>query len=297
VRNITNGQANYRGRLAPSPTGFLHIGHVRTFWAAQERVKAANGVLVLRNEDLDPARSRTEFVTAMVDELRWFGFNWQEGPDVGGPFAPYSQSERRRFHEQVFETLKGAGLVYPCYCSRQDVLRSLQAPHEGDEEPVYPGTCRPAHFAHGSPAPAPSAGGSNYKNSPKKLPNWRFRVPDGETIEFEDGHFGIQRFVAGLDFGDFVVWRHDGVPSYQLAVVADDAAMQITEVVRGEDLLVSTARQLLLYRALELQPPRFYHCSLVRNKAGVRLAKRDAATSVRSLRAEGFTPEAIRHMW
>ena len=287
MRHFFTMQSGYRGRLAPSPTGFLHLGHARTFWTAQARTLAAGGTLVLRNEDLDPARSRQEFVAAMIADLRWFGFRWQEGPDCGGPFTPYSQSERRNFHAQTFETLKAKGLVYPCHCSRQDVLRALQAPHAGEEEPVYPGTCRPTS----------SSAVVKNKTVGSKPANWRFRVPDGEVIEFEDGCFDKQRFVAGKDFGDFVVWRHDGVPSYQLAVTSDDAAMQITEVVRGADLLVSTARQLLLYRALELQPPAFYHCPLVTNKAGQRLAKRDAALNLRALREQGLTPEAIRQTW
>lgn len=277
-------QSGYRGRLAPSPTGFLHVGHARTFWMAQERASANEGILVLRNEDLDPARARAEFVTAMIEDLRWLGFKWQEGPDCGGPFAPYSQSERLQFYKDAFEELKARGTVYPCRCSRQDVLRALQAPHAGEEEPIYPGTCRP-------PRPEWASSGS-----PPQL-NWRFRVPDGETIEFNDAGCGAQRFVAGKDFGDFVIWRHDGVPSYQLAVVVDDAAMKITEVVRGMDLLVSTARQILLYRALGLEPPSFYHCPLMTNDQGERLAKRDAALSLRALRGEGYTPEAIRQMW
>jgi glutamyl-tRNA synthetase len=273
----------YRGRLAPSPTGFLHTGHARTFWTAQERATAAGGALVLRNEDLDPRRSRREFVAAMMEDLRWFGFRWQEGPDCGGPFAPYSQSERHDFYHAGFETLRRRGLVYPCYCSRQDIRRALQAPHPEEEEPPYPGTCRP-------PAAAARRGAS-------RPPSWRFRVADGEAIEFDDGRRRRQRFVAGKDFGDFVVWRHDAVPSYQLAVVLDDAAMRITEVVRGEDLLVSTARQLLLYRALGLEAPAFYHCPLSTDAAGRRLAKREEALSLRALRRQGLSPEAIRRGW
>jgi glutamyl-tRNA synthetase len=273
----------YRGRLAPSPTGYLHAGHARTFWTAQQRALAAGGILILRNEDLDPSRSRREFVEAMLEDLRWFGLRWQEGPDCGGPCAPYSQSERLDFYRAGFEKLRREGRVYPCYCSRRDVLRALQAPHAGEEEPLYPGTCRP-------PAGRPKGAGS-------RPPSWRFLVPDGEVIAFEDRACGPQRFVAGRDFGDFVVWRHDGAPSYQLAVVLDDAAMRVSEVVRGEDLLLSTARQWLLYRALGLEAPAFYHGPLLTDAAGQRLAKRDAALSLRALRRQGLEPEVIRRQW
>jgi glutamyl-tRNA synthetase len=273
----------YRGRLAPSPTGYLHAGHARTFWTAQERAEAAGGVLVLRNEDLDPSRSRAQFVEAMLEDLCWFGLRWQEGPDCGGPYAPYSQSERRDSYRSGFEKLQRLGLVYPCYCSRQDVVRALQAPHAGEEEPIYPGLCRP-------PAKAERLTGS-------RPPSWRFLVPDGAVIKFQDGCYGPRQYVAGRDFGDFVVWRHDDVPSYQLAVVLDDAAMRISEVVRGEDLLLSTARQLLLYRALSMEAPTFYHCPLLTNQAGQRLAKRDDALSLRTLRQKGLAPEEIRRRW
>jgi glutamyl-tRNA synthetase len=219
----------------------------------------------------------------MLEDLRWFGLRWQEGPDCGGPHAPYSQSQRRDFYRAGFARLRREGRVYPCFCSRQDVLRALQAPHAGEEEPVYPGSCRP------SARQAEQAGA--------RPPSWRFLVTDGEVIEFEDGCRGPQRFVAGRDFGDFVVWRHDDVPSYQLAVVLDDAAMRISEVVRGEDLLLSTARQLLLYRALGLDAPAFYHCLLLTDQAGRRLAKREDAWSLRALRGQGLAPERIRRQW
>jgi glutamyl/glutaminyl-tRNA synthetase len=217
----------------------------------------------------------------MMEDLRWFGFRWQEGPDCGGPFGPYSQSERLELYADAFRRLREGGYVYPCTCSRRDVLRALQAPHQGEEEPIYPGTCRPESLAV-----APSLSGARV--------NWRFRVPDGEAISFLDTCLGEQSFVAGKDFGDFVVWRHDGVPSYQLAVTADDAAMQITEVVRGSDLLISTARQLLIYRALGLRGPAFHHCPLLTDECGIRLAKRDDALSLRTLRERGATPEELR---
>ena len=247
-------------------------------------------MLVLRNEDLDATRFKLEFVGAMLEDLRWFGFEWQEGPDCGGPFGPYNQSERRHFYLAAMRKLLAGGFLYPCTCSRSDVKRALSAPHRGEDEPVYPGTCRRKTEASDSEQlfdPNPASG-----SAPKM--NWRFRVSDGETITFADGHCGAQQFVAGKDFGDFVVWRHDGVPAYQLSVVVDDAAMQITEVVRGADLLRSTARQLLLYRALGVPAPRFYHCPLMTDEKGVRLAKRHDALSLRALREQGKTPEELR---
>jgi glutamyl/glutaminyl-tRNA synthetase len=272
--------ARYRGRLAPSPTGFLHAGHARTFWIAHERARAAGGDLVLRIEDLDRERCREEFRVAIGEDLTWLGCRWEEGPEAGGPFAPYLQSQRD--YSATWETLRAGGFIYPCTCSRRDVFNALAAPHGGDEEPIYPGTCRPpqGRIAH---SPTERAGA-----------NWRFRVPDGETLSFSDGCQGPQMAVAGVKFGDFVVWRKDDIPAYQLAVVADDSVMRITEVVRGADLLISTFRQLLLYRALGLAPPAFHHCPLVTDPDGRRLAKRDAALSLRSLRAAGFTPERVR---
>jgi glutamyl/glutaminyl-tRNA synthetase len=277
----------YRGRLAPSPTGFLHLGHARTFWTAQQRARAQEGTLVLRNEDLDRPRCRPQFVADMLEDLLWFGFQWHEGPDSGGEYGPYSQSQRHELYRAAFEQLCAGGFIYPCTCSRQDVWRALQAPHIGEDEPLYPGTCRPGSAKAAARVPA----------KPERKPNWRFQVPDGQVIAFEDGRCGPQQFVAGKDFGDFIAWRHDDIPSYQLAVVVDDAAMRIAEVVRGEDLLKSTARQLLLYDALRLAPPRFYHCPLLTDESGVRLAKRHDALSLRTLRSLGQLPEALRQGW
>ncbi|MCW5557526.1 MAG: tRNA glutamyl-Q(34) synthetase GluQRS [Verrucomicrobiae bacterium] len=270
----------YRGRLAPSPTGYLHLGHARTFWTAFQRAQAAGGTLILRNEDLDRDRVRLEFVQAFLEDLRWLGMEWREGPDVGGPFGPYDQSARLPRYRAAFEQLRAAGCLFPCACSRRDIQSAASAPHAADEEPIYPGTCRAAASLTPGDRTARIA--------------WRFRVPDGRGIAFEDGAAGSQRFEAGRDFGDFVVWRQDDLPSYQLACVVDDAAMGITEVVRGADLLVSTARQLLLYEALGLPPPRFHHCALLTDAAGHRLAKRHDALSLRSLRQSGRTPEELR---
>jgi glutamyl/glutaminyl-tRNA synthetase len=301
---------SYRGRLAPSPTGYLHLGHARTFWIAWMRARAAQGKLVFRNEDLDYQRSRPEFVSAMYEDLRWLGLDWDEGPDIppqsgksgqsggpdiGGPFAPYSQSERRSSYLDAWRRLRDSGFIYPCTCSRKDLQQALSAPHEplhgagsendgpvgADDEVPYPGTCRE------------KSGTASQYDSPGGV-SWRFRVPDGESISFADGYFGRQEFVAGRDFSDFLLWRRDDIPAYQLAVVVDDAAMQITEVVRGADLLKSTARQLLLVRALEYATPSYFHCPLLRDEKNIRLAKRHDALSLRAMREQGVDPAALR---
>jgi glutamyl/glutaminyl-tRNA synthetase len=272
---------SYRGRVAPSPTGLLHLGHARTFWTAFERARQHSGGLVFRNEDLDPQRSKSKYVDAMVEDLRWLGIRWQEGPDVGGAWGPYSQSQRRDWYLGTWRELLDGGWIYPCTCSRKELSEVTQAPHENSDEPLYSGKCRRQKLKATSPAGV----------------NWRFRVPNGRVIQFDDAKQGKQAFEAGKDFGDFVVWRRDDVPAYQLAVVADDAAMQITEVVRGEDLLKSTARQILLFEALGIMPPTYYHCHLVTDEQGVRLAKRQDALSLRALREVGLKPEDVRKRW
>lgn len=280
---------SYRGRIAPSPTGLMHLGHARTFWVACQRALQAHGTLVFRDEDLDPQRSKPEFAQAMLEDLRWLGLDWQEGPDVGGPYAPYVQSERRSFYLNAWRELRDGGFIYPCTCSRKDLAESAAAPHESNgpesnapelhanDEPMYSGKCRLQTSDATEPAGV----------------NWRFRVPDGRTIRFDDLALGPQEYIAGRDFGDFVIWRRDDVPAYQLAVVVDDAAMKITEVVRGEDLLKSTARQLLIYEALGLATPAWYHCELMTDEAGVRLAKRHDALSLRALRDLGLTADKV----
>ena len=276
-------KSNYRGRIAPTPSGYLHLGHARTFWVAMQRVHKAGGQLIYRCEDLDPDRCKAEYAEAAMEDLRWFGCSWDEGPDIGGPFMPYQQSTRMPFFLQVWEQLKAIGVIYPCTQSRKDVANALQAPHEtvGKREPIYPTRLRPP-LGTGSTATDP--GGVN----------WRFRAPDNRRVEFEDGCLGRCAFTGQQDFGDFLVWRKDGFPAYELAVVADDAAMKISEVVRGEDLLLSTARQLLIYEALGLEPPQFYHVPLLYDSDGKRLAKRNRSLSLRKLRAAGHTPEGLR---
>jgi glutamyl-tRNA synthetase len=258
----------------------------------------------MRMEDLDPDRSRAVYAEAALDDLRWLGIRWHEGPDRGGPFAPYVQSKRRSVYLDAWRRLLTRGFLFPCKCSRKDLEAAACAPHESalrraahhrsgkvealDDEPIYPGTCRHRE-GHAPQLPGPP--GADVE-SPEGA-NWRFRIPDGEVVEFNDLNLGPQRFVAGEDFGDFVVWRRDGVPSYQLACVADDAAMSITEVVRGADMLKSTARQILLYRALDLRTPQWFHCRLILDHNGRRLAKRHDSLSLRALRQRGLTPMKI----
>jgi glutamyl/glutaminyl-tRNA synthetase len=297
--------SQYRGRLAPSPTGYLHVGHARTFWTAWLRAREAGGGLVMRMEDLDQERSKAVYAEAALDDMRWLGIRWIEGPDKGGPYGPYVQSKRRAIYLAAWRRLLRRGVLFPCKCSRKDLENALGAPHEErspglhgvqspgqpeplDDEPLYPGTCR-QNLWRAPQLPGPTA-------SDIEMPdgiNWRFRVRDGEIVEFDDLNLGPQRFVAGEDFGDFVVWRKDGGPSYQLACVADDATMRITEVVRGADLLKSTARQILIYRALGFEPPAWYHCNLVVDHNGRRLAKRHDALSLHALRQRGLTPMNI----
>ncbi len=205
--------------------------------------------------------------------MGWFGLGWQE--------KPVRQSERRPLYLAAWKQLRDCGVIYPCHCSRRDVLSAAGAPHLEDEEPLYPGTCRLSSLT------------ISHFDDPAGV-TWRFRVPEGEKLHFLDQCTGPQRAVAGIHFGDFVIWRKDDVPAYQLAVVVDDAAMAITEVVRGADLLLSTFRQLLLYQTLALLPPDFCHLPLVTDSLGKRLAKRDEALSLRALRAAGQSPGEIR---
>ncbi len=285
----------YRGRLAPSPTGYLHLGHARTFWVAWQRARATAGNVIFRNEDLDQQRCRPEFVQAMYEDLRWLGLDWDEGPDLGGMYGPYSQSQRRNFYLDAWRTLRDGGFIYPCTCSRKDLEHALSAPHEPlhaaettsagppdpDDEVPYPGTCRDKLSTarqHESPAGV----------------SWRFMVPDGQPVSFTDGYFGARKFVAGRDFTDILLWRRDDIPAYQLAVVVDDELMRITEVVRGADLLRSTARQLLLIQALQYSTPKYFHCPLLRDEKNVRLAKRHDALSLRKMREQAVKAEDLR---
>jgi glutamyl-tRNA synthetase len=270
-----------RGRFAPSPTGPLHLGNARTALISWLAARAAGGRWAMRIEDLDTARVRPALEARILEELRWLGLDWDEGPDVGGPHAPYRQSERLGDYAAALARLREAGLVYPCFCSRAEVAAAALAPHgPSDEGPRYPGTCAGLSAAEAR------------RRSAVRRPSWRFRAAPG-PIGFEDGVHGRCEVDVAAEVGDFVVARADGVPAYQLAVVVDDAAMAVTDVVRGDDLLSSTGRQLLLYAALGAAPPRFAHVPLVVGEDGERLAKRHGALSLGELRARGADPRAV----
>jgi len=271
-----------RGRYAPSPTGAIHLGNARTALLAWLDARARGGTFVMRVEDLDRARVPADAEARLLDDLRWLGLDWDEGPDRGGPFAPYRQSERAARYDEAIARLLAAGRAFPCACSRADVARAASAPHAADEDgPRYPGTCR------GLPAAEVEARAA----AQGRAPAIRF---DGraEAFDFVDEVRGaVATGPGGID--DFVLRRADGTASYQLAVVVDDAAMEIGRVVRGDDLLTSTPRQLALYAALALAPPAFAHVPLVLAPGGERLAKRTRPASLGDLRARGVAPEAV----
>ena len=266
------------GRYAPSPSGRMHLGNLCCCLLAWLSAKSQGGRMVLRIEDLDQARCPRKFAELLQQDLDWLGLAADEGGDKGGPHGPYYQSERSGIYQQFYEILWKKGLVYPCFCSRSQ-LHAADAPHRSDGQVVYAGTCRnltPEQVA---------------ERSRRRPPAWRVKVPD-ETIGFTDGHLGYYQENLARDCGDFYLRRADGVFAYQLAVVVDDALMGVTQVVRGEDLLSSTPRQLWLYRTLGLPAPEFFHMPLLLAPDGRRLSKRDGDESLENLQAK-YTPEEI----
>jgi glutamyl-tRNA synthetase len=265
---------SYRGRFAPSPTGDLHLGSAAAALLCAASARRQGGALILRVEDLDRDRVIPATRATMVEDLRWLGITWDEGPDVGGPVGPYVQSERLPLYEAALTELARAGCTYLCDCSRAEITRVASAPHVGDEGPRYPGTCRPYGMRD---------------RAFRRPPAVRLAVPEGEAgrVEIEDAVLG-QRFEhVGDVTGDFVLRRGDGVFAYQLAVVVDDLAMGVTEVVRGADLAASAPRQALLARLLGGSPPRFAHIPLLQGPDGSRLAKRARGMRICDQRARG----------
>lgn len=276
------GRGRIAGRFAPSPTGDLHLGNARTALLAWLHARAGGGRFILRMEDLDAGRVRDEYYETQLRDLRWLGLDWDEGPDVGGPDGPYLQSERRDLYAAALDRLGTSGSLYECFCSRREIVEAASAPHGGDDEgPCYPGTC--LHVGDEERRRRHARGAASAL---------RFRTPSG-PVAFHDLLQGEVVFDPAREVGDFVVRRKDGVAAYQLAVVVDDAAMRITHVVRGADLLSSTARQILLYRALDLPPPAWVHVPLLLGGDGERLAKRHGAPSLRELRESGARPERV----
>jgi len=270
----------YRGRFAPSPTGALHLGSAAAAVLCAAAARAAGGALVLRMEDLDRERVVPGCADAILDDLRWLGLSWDEGPDVGGPCAPYTQSQRTPQYEAALAQLEAQGLVFLCDCSRAEIARAASAPHAGEEGPRYPGTCRAL---------------GTRPRAFKRPPAARLAVPQDARAEIaiEDRVLGGIVEDVGATTGDFVLRRGDGVFAYQLAVVVDDLAMGVTEVVRGADLAASAARQVLLARLLGGEAPRFAHVPLVLGDGGERLAKRARGVPLSDQRAQGVSPGAL----
>jgi len=271
-----------RGRFAPSPSGEMHLGNAWTALLAWLQVRQANGVFVLRIEDIDPERSKPEYIEQILADLHWLGLDWDEGPDVGGFYGPYLQSKRLALYETALADLQTQGLVYPCFCSRADIRAAASAPHGVEPAMEYPGTCRTLSAAERQ-AKLIQTGG-------------RFSLRfcfDAETVNFHDLVFGHQAHHPAAELGDFVVRRSDGVPAYQLAVVVDDAAMQITHVLRGADLLASTSRQIALFESLGLAVPQYAHAPLLYGPDGRRLSKRHGDISLKALRERGVEPGTI----
>jgi len=268
-----------RGRYAPSPTGSLHLGNARTALVAWLRARSQGASFVLRVEDLDEPRTVAQAVEGNLHELAWLGLDWDEGPDVGGPHAPYRQSERHHLYEAALARLTRQGLIFECYLSRRELRELSSAPH--GQAPVYGEAQRRLNERVVAE-----------KRAQGKQPALRLRVEPGE-LKFEDAFLGPQRFDALRDVGDIVLRRADGAWAYQLAVVVDDIAMGIEEVVRGADLLPSTAAQLLLYRRLGAKPPRFAHVPLLLDETGERMAKRRGSLTLESLRSAGIDPGRV----
>ena len=268
-------------RFAPSPTGYLHLGNVRTALFNTFLARRRGGQFLLRIEDTDRERSRPEYVAALLEDLHWLGLDWQEGPEVGGARGPYAQSERAAIYADYYQRLETTGQAYPCFCTPAELALSRKAQLSAGRPPRYAGTC--ARLSEAERCARLERG---------LQPTLRFRVPAGRTVEFTDRVRGLQRF-ASDDIGDFVIRRADGTPQFFFANAVDDALMGITHVLRGEDHLANTPRQLLLLEALELPAPEYGHLALIIGADGGPLSKREGDLSLRELRAAGYLPEAL----
>lgn len=266
-----------RGRFAPSPTGYMHLGNAWVALLAWLQVRQQGGTFVLRIEDIDEQRSKAIYEDAIMRDLHWLGLDWDEGPNQGGASGPYVQQQRYDRYETALAALKGQGLLYPCYCSRARLQAIAGAPHAG-EAYVYDRHCYGLSQAQ--------------QASMTKVPSWRIHVPD-ETISFTDGLYGLQEAYLPSACGDFVVRRADGMFAYQLAVSVDDAAMGMTHVLRGRDLLASAAPQIWLIRLLGGTAPAYMHVPMLMDKSGERLSKRQQGITLGQLRDAGLTGEQV----
>jgi len=268
-------------RFAPSPTGSLHLGNARTAFFSHLWARKTGGRFILRIEDTDVERSRAPFRDQLLADLRWLGLDWDEGPEVGGPSAPYSQSQRGDFYRSLLTRLEQAGLAYPCYCTAEDLELSRKLQRMAGKPPRYAGTCRQL-----------SAGQRAEREARGLKPTLRFRVPDTEVIEFTDAVHGAQRFVSG-DIGDFIVRRDDGTASFFFCNAVDDSVMGVTQVLRGDDHLTNTPRQLMVLDALDLRRPAYGHVGLLVGADGTPLSKRHGSSSVQQFRERGFLAAAV----
>jgi glutamyl-tRNA synthetase len=274
--------ARPRGRYAPSPTGPLHLGNARTAVLAWLQTRLMDGVFIMRNEDLDQPRVVEGSAEQIYEDLYWLELDWDEGPDVGGPVGPYNQSERTELYEEALEILDDRGVVFRCYCSRKDVREAASAPHDNGRV-LYPGTCRFMSAEEEAEVKA---------DKPERTPSWRYRVPARE-VSLEDVVAGSHAQTLDTEVGDFPIRRADALFAYQLAVVVDDALMGVTDVLRGEDLLSSTPRQIELFEALDLPVPRFWHVPLMCDEEGNRMSKRYGSDSIKMLREQGKSPHEV----
>ena len=317
-------QTSLRGRLAPSPTGYMHLGNAFAFTLAFAEVKKHDGELVLRMEDIDGERAKVDFVEALFEDLHWLGISWQEGADIGGKFAPYTQSQRLLLYQEALAELQSRGLVYPCFCSRKELRSLASAPH--GQGAVYSGKCRNLSSGQAQTLLASGRKACLRLDIAKSIAWLNKTYPAGFACSSADTHLslvnsaisvnsastefaGVQLTEAGAVFydkicgeqkfswaeigGDFALCRSDGVVAYQLAVVVDDAAMQINSVLRGDDLLDSTPRQLLLYALLGKPFPAFAHLPLVCDAENERLAKRHSSLSLQAMREAGVSAGAV----
>jgi glutamyl-tRNA synthetase len=268
-------------RFAPSPTGALHLGNARTAFFSHLWARKSGGRFILRIEDTDVERSQVRFRDALMADMRWLGLDWDEGPDIGGPSAPYCQAERGEFYRGLFTQLQAQGMAYPCYCTAEDLELSRKLQRMSGKPPRYAGTCR--HLTAAERAQREARG---------RRPTLRFAVPDDRVIEFTDVVHGPQRFLSS-DIGDFIIRREDGSASFFFSNAVDDSVMGVTEVLRGDDHLTNTPRQLMLLDALGMRRPGYGHVGLLVGADGAPLSKRHGSTSAQEFRERGFLPAAI----